>query len=74
MLPPGRKGPVIIYDRGGSRVKWLLTENIFAAHSAHGEKNTRPTLHRTENFQRPLLEVKTNMFYNRNNVYIVQFF
>ena len=42
------KGPVIIYDQGGSGVKRLFTENIFAAYSACEEKKLR-------NFSMPTL-------------------
>ncbi len=39
---------------------------------AREEKNMRPTRHRVENFQCLLLEVETDMFYYRMNVYIVE--
>ena len=44
------RGLVIIYDQGGSGVKRLFTENIFAAHSAREEENSRPTGHRVKIF------------------------
>ncbi len=35
---------------GGIRVELLFMENIFAAHSARREKNSRPTQHRAKIF------------------------
>ncbi len=49
-------------------------EIIFAAHLARGEKNSRPTQHHAKNLRCLLLKLETNMFYNRNNMDIVQVF
>ncbi len=65
------KGPVIIYDWGGSGVKWVFTGNIFVAHSARGGNVSRPTRHRAIIFRRPLLHMKTMVFYNRKNVHMM---